>query len=311
MDCDCDFRKLIFDRLMEVLKNNKVDTEVAIALLQNVTVLKVDADWEDCDLLRSLDIETAVWSPVGLPLGIVLSMSYYQRSRFYSGEFTFRVECSLVPKPQRGDSRKIFLCSNEFLDPPEVPGLDELLDQGCEDAHVWEEVENPDASGITPDTVLMLRHWLFGDAGASRGLLPDRALLDLLLAACGAYLGPVRTGYCWSGDLDDLRARGAESGIVHAARGWLEHAVAVAAGAPDPVDRFYVPYDQREAKTCRGRKVLALRERLLQQAEGAARPGPAAGHGKKARGGERAVAAEKVWDLAAAGRLPWKDIAER
>ncbi len=73
---------------------------------------------------------------------------------------------------------------------------------------------------------------LFGDGGTSRRLLSDRALLDLLLSACGARLGPVRTGFCWAGDLDELRARGADPSMCRSSRGWLEHAVAVAAGCP-------------------------------------------------------------------------------
>jgi hypothetical protein len=71
---------------------------VTYALLQNVVVLKVDAGWKDYDCLRSLNIETAVWSPTGLQTGIILSMSW---SLFYSGEFELHVQCTLAPKLQR------------------------------------------------------------------------------------------------------------------------------------------------------------------------------------------------------------------
>ncbi len=82
------------------------------------------------------------------------------------------------------------MCSNEFLDPPEVPCVKELLNKGDEDVDVWEQVEDPDASGINSNTVLTLKKWLFGDSSESRRLLSDRALLAFsgLLSASGVYL---------------------------------------------------------------------------------------------------------------------------
>jgi hypothetical protein len=111
-------------------------------------------------------------------------------------------------------------------------------------------------------------------------------------------------------------------GPVKGAQSWLAHAVALATGSPAPIDHHFVPFDQREAKTAWGRKVLALRAQLLADGGGRGRQPPAArllakaewgsqGMGHSGGGGARRardVSAEELWDLAAEGGLPWNDI---
>jgi hypothetical protein len=202
------------------------------------------ASWEDVDDLRSLDINSKICSPVGLPRFLSLDMSFHNRARCYSVEFFFVVHFRFEEFPRKKRTHEAgggyleyepphdeILCSNEYMDCPDVGDADASL-------HLWTRVENPRAPSLTPRNVRKMRLWLFGDSQKSYEYISDKGLLQLVFASVGVGVCGTR-GYLGSMSM----------GHTSAGISWLDHAVSLATGDLTEEDREYEPYDQQAAKT--------------------------------------------------------------
>lgn len=122
-----------------------------------------------------METKVIMYSPVGLPRRIEVTMTAHFRCRFLSVEFFKIIRCSMI----EGDhtTKNIILCSNEIMELPEVKKLG--------DDQVWEAIENPQTPGLTRSTAEDVHKWLFGNASSTT--FPDYyTLLKATLLSVGA-----------------------------------------------------------------------------------------------------------------------------
>jgi hypothetical protein len=255
-------KESIRSSLETVLEQGGVSSAFMRSMLANTIVQHAECDDSGDTEPHGLEVQTVIFSPLGLHRAMRVRMDYHRRSRCYETEFSFAARFDFLPPPPKettdapwiaGADRRIypdsfeevdarehphvadhvdvgFLCSNSFLDPPEVPGLGMM-----ESADLWHGVENPNSSGISPYTVRLIRAWLLGDATSSLAAIDDKTLLTYVLHCVGALgLDFVSSGWSWRPSPAERRRIKDETGCGEdedkECIGWLEHAVSLATG---------------------------------------------------------------------------------
>ena len=223
-----------------------------------------DITFEDYKEIRSVTYKSIVFSPYALPQAIVLEHRYHYRTRYHSVEFGCYWHFQLLgfdnTNMDYANSRQTkyymledgmeLLCNNVLLDD--------------DDGYSWSDVEDIDVSNFTPSTVRRLRTWIFGSLQKSTEVMNDFDLLRLLLTTIGGaefgsfskdFIGHTFKFYdsCRNGNIiDQMIADGVVKDEDEALElpdiTWLEYQVRLVSGALRKQDRYYVGYDQRQAK---------------------------------------------------------------
>ena len=83
-----------------------VNAEYIQAFVNSLGFESIDATWEERHALRKARVYTYVWSPIGLPRGVEVHLSYHLRARHWTSEFQFLVAFRFVPDTRRQTSRR-------------------------------------------------------------------------------------------------------------------------------------------------------------------------------------------------------------
>jgi hypothetical protein len=165
------------------------------------------------------------------------------------------------PQLYHADKEMEVLCSNSLKDPPDLGGRGNKL---------WMTVENIDVSNFTPATITRIRQWILGTSFSP--FLSDFDFIKLLFASYGCldfdldYYSRGNLGHHWEPNegfgyhwtpSDDVRAQLKDMGEPeHVSTCWLEYQARLAGGALRPCDRFYQPYNELDARSEWGVRVL-------------------------------------------------------